>query len=242
MSILPSFAIASSARRLTSSSLALSAAVQSALMARPARCFWACSRSAALRDDKTIFAPCSPRASAICRPSPRDPPVISADFPPRSNAFFMLPMPCSSDRIGLPACAGFRIASVAAKHRCAALDERLDALFGILAVEDTRLDLWNVVDGRPLAAFDVFQCGFLGDLNTQRSVPGNELPDFHGPFDLLAWCDDFLNEADFVGALCVELVAQQQMIHGITPAGARQESEMSAAQRSDAALGLHLAE
>src|SRR6476661_10890418 len=31
------------------------------------------------------------------------------------------------------------------------------------------------------------------------------------------------------------------MIHGVAPAGARQEPEMSTAQRSDAALGLHLA-
>jgi hypothetical protein len=29
---------------------------------------------------------------AICSPSPREPPVTSADLPVRSNAFFTLPM------------------------------------------------------------------------------------------------------------------------------------------------------
>src|SRR6266403_4169700 len=64
MSTFPNLLIASSASRLTSSSLALSATIQSDLMPRPARCSCACFRAPALRDDSTILAPCSPNASA----------------------------------------------------------------------------------------------------------------------------------------------------------------------------------
>src|SRR6266478_4910708 len=97
--------------------------------------------------------------------------------------------------------------SAAAKYRCAPLDERLDSLLGILAVENAIFDFWNVVDRRPLAALDVFQCGFLDDLNTNRGILGDELRDFHRAFDLFPGCDNLLNEADLVGALGVEFVA-----------------------------------
>ena len=40
----------------------------------------------------------------------------------------------------------------------------------------------------------------------------------------------------------VELVAQHQVVHRVAPAGAGEEAEVGAAQRRDAALGLHLAE
>ena len=55
----------------------------------------------------------------------------------------------------------FGLPSAAAKHCRAPHDERLDTLFGVLAVENPIPDLWNAADSRFLAALDVFQCGSL---------------------------------------------------------------------------------
>src|ERR1700722_4249042 len=54
-------------------------------MPRLARCDFAASSSADLRALMAILAPISPSPCAICRPSPRDPPVIRATFPLSSN-------------------------------------------------------------------------------------------------------------------------------------------------------------
>ena len=61
----------------------------------------------------------------------------------------------------------------------------------------------------------------FSNLNTDRGVPGDELRNFHGSLGLFARCDNLLNEPDLVGALRVELVAQEQMIRCIAPAGGR---------------------
>src|SRR5882724_2924555 len=60
----------------------------SASTPRPLRCAFASASSPALRAVIATLAPISPRASAICSPSPREPPVISAVLPLRSNNFF----------------------------------------------------------------------------------------------------------------------------------------------------------
>src|SRR3984893_1869358 len=48
-------------------------------------CDLACSSSAGLRALIAILAPISPRPCAICSPSPREPPVMSATLPFNSN-------------------------------------------------------------------------------------------------------------------------------------------------------------
>src|SRR5690606_12546320 len=60
----------------------------------PSPCRWAAasSSSACLRAVMATLAPISPRASAICRPSPREPPVMRATLPVRSNSAFTLIM------------------------------------------------------------------------------------------------------------------------------------------------------
>src|SRR5437763_8022450 len=161
MSTRPSLLIVSSASRLTSSSLELSAAIHSALMPRPARCAWAFSRSGALREEITTRAPCSPSASAICSPRPREPPVIRAFLPVRSNAFLMLPM-VKSSRLWAKFYSAFPPDILfATKHGRATFHEGLDALLHVFAAEDAILDLGNVIDRSCLAGLDVFQCGFL---------------------------------------------------------------------------------
>src|SRR5438034_5697259 len=242
MSTRPSFLIASSASRLTSSSLELSAAIHSALMPRPARCAWAFSRSGALREEITTRAPCSPSASAICSPRPREPPVIRAFLPVRSNAFLMLPM-VKSSRLWAKFYSAFPPDILfATKHGRATFHEGLDALLHVFAAEDAILDLGNVIDRSCLAGLDVFQCGFLGHLNADRRVLRDELRDFHRTTHLLAGSDDFLNKPDFVRTGRIELVAQEQMIHRISPAGPGQIAKVGASKRRDSALRLHLAE
>src|ERR1017187_2696867 len=54
------------------------------------RCSLACASSSALRAVRASLAPISPRASAICNPRPREPPVTSATLPVRSISFFTL--------------------------------------------------------------------------------------------------------------------------------------------------------
>src|SRR5574343_226100 len=85
MSIWPRRSIVSATTRCASSGLAASAAIQRASMPRACRWAVASSRSAALREVSMILAPASPRASAICRPRPREPPVTRATWPVRSN-------------------------------------------------------------------------------------------------------------------------------------------------------------
>src|SRR5258707_5097137 len=53
-----------------------------------------------------IFAPISPSASAICRPSPREPPVIRAFLPFRPNNCWTLIAAILSDGLGLHARGG----------------------------------------------------------------------------------------------------------------------------------------
>src|SRR5262249_53559795 len=57
---------------------------------RPSFRRWAeaSSSSPCLRAVIASFAPSSPTASAICKPSPREPPVINATLPERSNSCF----------------------------------------------------------------------------------------------------------------------------------------------------------
>jgi hypothetical protein len=63
-----------------------SAATQRVSMPRDCRCAEASSRSPALREVSSTFAPASPSASAICSPRPREPPVTSAVLPLRSKS------------------------------------------------------------------------------------------------------------------------------------------------------------
>src|SRR5688572_22698137 len=86
MSTAPMRSRVSSARRRVSSSLAQSAAIQRASMLAACSSAAACSRSSALRELSMMRAPASPRAWAICRPRPREPPVMSAVLPRRSNS------------------------------------------------------------------------------------------------------------------------------------------------------------
>ena len=130
----------------------------------------------------------------------------------------------------------------AAENRNPALDERLNAFLGILAVEHAILDFRYVVDGRPLPRFDVFQRGFLGHLNSDGRVLRDEPGDLHGALDLPARSDDFLDEPDLVGPLGTELVAQEQMVHRVAPTSPAKKPEMRSAQWSNPALGFHLAE
>src|ERR1017187_9124234 len=54
------------------------------------RCSLPCASSSALRAVSASIAPISPRASAICSPRPREPPVTSATLPVRSISFLTL--------------------------------------------------------------------------------------------------------------------------------------------------------
>src|SRR5271165_1615711 len=54
--------------------------------------------------------------------------------------------------------------------------------------------------------------------------------------------DDLLHQSDAIRLPGPELVTQHQVVHGVSPPGAGDIAEVSAAQRGDAALALHLAE
>ena len=54
--------------------------------------------------------------------------------------------------------------------------------------------------------------------------------DLHGPIDLRAVRHDLLNQAASIGFLSTELIAEQQVIHGVAPAAAGDEAEMGATQ------------
>src|SRR5438552_444791 len=239
MSTRPSFLIVSSASRLTSSSLELSAAIQSALMPRPARCAWAFSRSGALRDEITTRAPCSPSASAICSPRPREPPVTRAFLPVRSNAFLMLPIVKSSSLWAKFCCAVTWSSAGSlfpAEHCRATFHERLDAFFHVFAAEDAILDLWDVIDRSFFTGLDVFQRGFLGYLNADWCVLVDQIRNLHRATYLLAGSDDFLNKSDLVSPRCAEFVAQEYVIHRIPPSCPRQIPEMSTTKGRDPAF------
>src|SRR5437868_3380380 len=60
---------------------------------------WASSSSPCFRAVMATFAPTSPRASAICKPSPREPPVINAVLPERSKR--SLTVMCNLSLLGL---------------------------------------------------------------------------------------------------------------------------------------------
>ena len=122
-----------------------------------------------------------------------------------------------------------------------ALDEGLDALARIRAVQHALANRRNAGDRRGLALLGIFRGGLLGHLDAERRVARDDRGERHGAIDLLAGRHDLLDEADLTGALRVEFIAQEQVIHRITPAGAPQEAEMRAAQRRNAALGFHLA-
>src|SRR5512134_63863 len=87
MSTWPRRAIDSSARRATCDGSEESAAIQLAEPSFDSRST-AASSSSALRADTTTRAPISMNPSAICSPSPREPPVTSAVRPVRSSRCF----------------------------------------------------------------------------------------------------------------------------------------------------------
>src|SRR5438034_8007445 len=88
-----------------------------------------------------MLAPCSPRAPAIFRPNPRDPPVTNATFPERSNTVFTLPSAILFAVKRAPI--GW---SASLENRGTAFDKRLDAFHHVLTVEDPVLDLRNVIN------------------------------------------------------------------------------------------------
>ena len=66
------------------------AGIDARWIAADCSCAAACSRSSALRELSMIFAPASPRACAICKPRPRDPPVTRTVLPVRSNSCWVV--------------------------------------------------------------------------------------------------------------------------------------------------------
>ena len=73
----------------------MSQAIGRASTPREARCAAALSNSSRLRAVIATRAPISPSASAICRPSPREPPVTSATLPVRSRSLRTVIVPPS---------------------------------------------------------------------------------------------------------------------------------------------------
>src|SRR5437764_12369014 len=123
-----------------------------------------------------------------------------------------------------------------AEHCRATFHERLDAFLHVFAAEDAILDLWDVIDRSLFTGLDVFQRGFLGYLNADRSVPGDQSRNLHCAGNLLAGSDDFLNKPDFVRSGRIELVTQEQMIHRVAPAGPGQITKVGATKWCDPAL------
>src|SRR5262249_51251161 len=97
-------------------------------------------------------------------------------------------------------------------------------------------------DGSLLARFDERSPGRLCHLNAKRRVTGNDPGDLHRAPDLLSNRHHLLDEPDAIRFGGRELVAEQQVIHGIPPARPCDVPEMPSAKRSDAALRFHLAE
>ena len=90
MSTLPYFFRIASATGAMASRLPMSQGQAAASIFCLANCATAASSSSCLRAVSTTLAPISPRASAICRPSPREPPVTTATRPLRSKSFLTL--------------------------------------------------------------------------------------------------------------------------------------------------------
>ena len=51
----------------------------------------------------------------------------------------------------------------------------MDSFLGVLAIEHPAADVWNDVDGRPLACFDELEAGLLGHLDTPRGVARDDV-------------------------------------------------------------------
>ena len=85
MSMRPSAAIACSTIGAMAALFAMSHTTGSASIPCEPKCAAAASSSSRLRATSATCAPISPSASAICRPSPREPPVTSAVLPVMSN-------------------------------------------------------------------------------------------------------------------------------------------------------------
>ena len=119
MSMWPKTSCAVDASRATFSSFRQSPAKMSARIPLLSRCAFAASSSSALRADKNTRAPISPSASAICRPRPREPPVINAVRPSRLKDCLRLIMIF----LGLGCVRRFReaLASTLFRSRCAAV-------------------------------------------------------------------------------------------------------------------------
>src|SRR5882672_4236496 len=81
MSTLPNFFRISSATGAMASRFPMSHTKEAAAMPCFSNCFVACSSSSFLRAVIASLAPISPSASAICNPSPREPPVTRATRP-----------------------------------------------------------------------------------------------------------------------------------------------------------------
>ena len=90
------------------------------------------------------------------------------------------------------------------EHCRATFHERLDAFLHVFAAEDAILDLGNVIDRSLFTGLDIFQRGFLGHLNADRSVLGDQIRNLHCAGDLLAGSNDFLNKP----VLAEELIAR----------------------------------
>jgi len=90
MSMVPYFASTASTMAGIWSNLERSFVTVSTSMPLAFRCVSASFSSSALRAVIATLAPISPSASAICSPRPREPPVMRATLPLRSNRFFTL--------------------------------------------------------------------------------------------------------------------------------------------------------
>jgi hypothetical protein len=100
------------------------------------------------------------------------------------------------------------------------LDEGLNALSCVSALEHTISDRRNAGYGGRLALLSAFRGSLLGHLDAERRVARNDRCQLHGTSDLLASGHDFLNETDLAGSMRVELVAEEKMIHRVAPARA----------------------
>src|SRR4051812_36547847 len=76
-----------------------------------------------------------------------------------------------------------------------------------------------------LALLGIFRSRLLGDLNAKRCIAGDDRRDLHGAGDLLAGRHDLLDKTDLSRTLRGELVAEEEMVHGVAPARAREVAE-----------------
>src|SRR5947199_5995053 len=80
----------------------------------------------------------------------------------------------------------FTFVSSSLKHRGAPLDEGLNALAGVGAVQHAFAHGRNMGDRRRLTLLDIFRGSLLGHLNAERRIFGNDRGERHRAFDLLA--------------------------------------------------------